>query len=95
MVRLLFIVILLVLKVLDDLAILDIADARLVVLKLAVGLVALLAAISFRSARKLVSLVRTRSSVTQDAAAAAPDGYRRGKIETKTMARACRDRPPK
>jgi hypothetical protein len=81
--------IILIVKVLDYLDLLDFVEAIGAILKLATGLVALLAAFFLWSARKLfaVAAAPNHPQVPQDPGPDDRTPSRRGSIETKTMAR--------
>lgn len=81
--------IILIVKVLDYLDLVDFVEAIGAILKLATGLVALLAAFFVWSARKLIAMSATpnRSQVPQEPGPDDRTPLRRGGIETRTMAR--------
>jgi hypothetical protein len=82
--------IILVVKVLDYLDLVDFVEAIGAILKLAVGLVALLTAFFFWSARKLIAVARASNPTQVSPDTGSPDDgtpLRRGGIETRNMAR--------
>ena len=79
----------LIVYVLDYLGLVDFIEVIVAIFRLAVSVIGMLAALLIWSAHKMFAAAKTpgRSRVSQDTAAEGSPPVRRGRIETRTMAR--------